>query len=149
MTTASTLLSFGLLPLFAWIYMMPFQAQNDGTQVSLPVVDVLLALLLVVIPAAIGIAIRWRSLRIAQFLEKFGVVCGVCGIVAAIVIGTLLYSHLFDQSAAVYGCAFLFPFAGSGLVRFFFFLYVCVCVCDCMCNQSCVFVVNRDIWHRL
>ena len=99
MTFASTITSFGFIPLFSLLYLQPFIGNDadDGFGVVIPFGDILLALLLVLIPTAIGILIRAKSEVWGKRVEKIGAVCGVLGIVVAIILGIIIFIDVFDQ----------------------------------------------------
>lgn len=120
MTFASTLLSFGMLPLLTYIYTLPFShnALDEMGGIEMPWLEMFLALLIVVVPVLIGAGIRqWRGPRFGRWLERSGLMAGACALMAAFILSILINEDFFDTAAEIWVAAALLPFCG------FFFGY--------------------------
>lgn len=111
MTIISSALSFGTLPLLLWMLAEPF-ATSD---LQIPFLNVVVALLLVVIPVAIGVTVRTNCIRVAWYLEKSATVLGSIFIIVAIVYGSITEADIFLAPATEWVTAFLLCFGGAGI----------------------------------
>ena len=66
MTTVSTVLALGMMPLNVWLYS---RSWTDETLV-IPYVNILISLAMTVVPAVVGIFIRWKWEKIALYIVK-------------------------------------------------------------------------------
>jgi len=83
MTTASTIISIGSLPL--WLFVMPklvYADSQDSQTIQIPFADLGYALLGSVGPIFVGMAIKWK---LPQYSEKFSKFCTVLASVAIII----------------------------------------------------------------
>ncbi|XP_070542072.1 ileal sodium/bile acid cotransporter-like [Ptychodera flava] len=76
MTTLSTVLAIGLMPLNLLIYSRSWT--NESTKV--PYTDIMLSLVSILIPGGVGMLIRWKSEKIAAIVEK------VCSAIAMVLV---------------------------------------------------------------
>ncbi len=112
MTVVSTLCAFVMMPLLLGLYV----GQLDNTSITIPYASILVTLVLVLVPVAIGMAIKSRSERAAELTEKIGSVAGV-GVLALLIISGLVNNSelLLQTSAPMYVAAIGLGVAGMGL----------------------------------
>jgi len=111
MTVISTVLSFGTLPGLLALYGSSFT--NDSFQI--PFVSILQSLLLVVIPVAVGVTVRYFSAYWALWCERVGSACGVLFIVAAIIVGSVTEKSIWNAPAGSYVVGALLLLVGACL----------------------------------
>ena len=111
MTVVSSILSFGTLPLLLWMLAEPFSTES----VRIPYTNILLALILVIIPVAVGVTIRSRCIGVAYYLEKAATALGAVFIIVAIVYGSITEADIFLAPASEWVTAFVLCLGGSGL----------------------------------
>ncbi|XP_077989480.1 ileal sodium/bile acid cotransporter-like [Glandiceps talaboti] len=83
MTTCSTILATGMMPLCLFAYS---RSWVDAITV-IPYVDIMLAVIAILVPAAIGMIIKWRSDKVAKVATK---VCSAGSLVLILVITIIL-----------------------------------------------------------
>ena len=66
MTTVSTVLALGMMPLNVWLYSRSWTDER----LVIPYVNILISLAMTVTPAALGIFIRWKWEKFAQYIIK-------------------------------------------------------------------------------
>lgn len=109
MTVISNILSFGTLPLMLFLWGQPFTTAS----LQIPYSNILLALLLVIIPVAIGMAIRTFYPVVAWYLEKGATVLGVIFIIVAIIYGSITEADIFLAPASEWVTCFLMLLVGA------------------------------------
>lgn len=124
MTTASTLLALVMLPLLLNLYGSGFAREIDGMLRAegaadgfvIPHVNIVVSLLLVLVPVALGMMLRWRSPGWAKAAED------AAGFMAIIVILYLLSSVFIRHGDLFRGTSWKLYLASAalGLVGFFF-----------------------------
>ncbi len=67
MTTISTLLAFGSMPLNMWLYCRSWSAEDGAT---IPYVNICITLISILAPIALGQLIKWRSVKVAKIITK-------------------------------------------------------------------------------
>ncbi|XP_013399432.1 ileal sodium/bile acid cotransporter-like isoform X1 [Lingula anatina] len=107
MTTCSTILAFGMMPLNLFIY-----SRSWTDDVVVPFLKIFITLLTVVIPAGIGVLIRWKLPKIAKRLVQVASGCGMVSILIVIVCQIILYPHIFTSEWKIWIAAVLLPFVG-------------------------------------
>ena len=70
MTTASTVLAFGMMPLNVWIYSRSWTSDA----LVIPYVNILISLIMTIVPALLGILIRWKIPKVADVFVKVCIV---------------------------------------------------------------------------
>ncbi|XP_029281181.1 sodium/bile acid cotransporter [Cottoperca gobio] len=109
MTSCSTLLALGMMPLLLYIYCQGFNLQN-----SVPYVDIIISLVMILIPCAAGILINYYRPQYAKTISKVGLTIlmiaavGI-GILSSIAIGGSILTVLSPPLMAI---AALMPFVG-------------------------------------
>ncbi|CAK9023675.1 Ileal sodium/bile acid cotransporter (Apical sodium-dependent bile acid transporter) (ASBT) (Ileal Na(+)/bile acid cotransporter) (Ileal sodium-dependent bile acid transporter) (IBAT) (ISBT) (Na(+)-dependent ileal bile acid transporter) (Sodium/taurocholate cotransporting polypeptide [Durusdinium trenchii] len=108
MTAFSTVLSFATLPLILFVYVEKGLGLSD--EIEIPFLNVFLALLLAVVPASMGVYIRFRSVMWAKRVEKVGTAIGIAFILGAIILGVIDNPELikFGSYPNVWIAGFLF-----------------------------------------
>ncbi len=124
MTTASTLLALVMLPLLLNLYGSGFAAEIDAalraegaeTGFVIPHLNIIVSLLLVLVPVALGMVLRWRSPGWAKAAED------TAGFMAIIVILYLIGSVVIRHGDLFWATSWTLYFASIclGLLGFFF-----------------------------
>lgn len=110
MTCVSTVAALGMMPLLSIIY-LPYY--TDGS-VKFDYVNMVLALFLVLIPVAVGVAIKYKSDRVAKVLLVIANIVGALFVIAAIVVGSVTNSNIFSADWKHWVAAvFLLPVAAG------------------------------------
>jgi predicted Na+-dependent transporter len=110
MTLISSLLAFATLPLLLMAWTQPFTSET----VRIPYENILVSLLLVIIPVAIGVYAKTKHPRVARYLEKGATVLGVIFIVAALVYGITTEADVLRSPASLWISSFALVLAGAG-----------------------------------
>lgn len=80
MSTCSSILSMGVMPLLMYLYSLYFSSlSEDGVQIDVPFDEIAIIILTLTIPVAIGMAIKWKFPKYAHFIKQYG---GILGLVA-------------------------------------------------------------------
>lgn len=119
MTVASTLLALGTLPLLLFIWAEPF----TDTTFTIPYGSIVLSLVLVVIPVALGITIRTKMRWLAKYLEVGATVLGVIFIIVALIYGAITESAIFAAPGSIYATGIIM-FVFGAVVGYFMSLLV-------------------------
>lgn len=82
MTIASTIGSFALMPISLWFYLKYLK----NISVSIPYMNILMSLSIIITPVAIGLIVRRKRPQLAQILEKIAQYCGLIVILVMIII---------------------------------------------------------------
>lgn len=103
MTVISTLSGFVMIPLMLFIYTAPFIGAAGSSNLEIPHGKIIATLLAIIVPVALGMGLRRRSLVWARRMERTGTVAGFAMIVV-IVVGILLRHSdtLVQTSISVY-----------------------------------------------
>ncbi|XP_070541714.1 ileal sodium/bile acid cotransporter-like [Ptychodera flava] len=83
MTTCSTILAIGMMPLCLFAYSRSWVSAIT----VIPFVDIMLALVAILVPGAIGMLIKWKSEKVSQIVTK---VCSALSLLLIIVITIIL-----------------------------------------------------------
>lgn len=97
MSAFSTFCALFMLPFLVFVY-VENALGIESDDLAVPYVDIFQALLLAIIPALLGIAIRYKKPEWAPKVEMFGSGLGVVFILIALVIGVLDNPDLFNPS---------------------------------------------------
>ncbi|XP_042359453.1 sodium/bile acid cotransporter [Plectropomus leopardus] len=84
MTTCSTVLAFGMMPLLLYLYCRGFDLQN-----SVPYVEITLSLVMILIPCGTGILINHYRPQYSKMITKVGLIFMMMGIVAIGIIASI------------------------------------------------------------
>uniref|UniRef100_T1JMM4 Uncharacterized protein n=1 Tax=Strigamia maritima TaxID=126957 RepID=T1JMM4_STRMM len=87
MTTASTVLALGLMPLNLLLYTPSWTSD----QLVVPYDKISLTLILILIPVIFGMLTRWKLPKVADKMSKTGSIAGLLAIVSTIVLQGVLY----------------------------------------------------------
>ncbi|RKZ46162.1 MAG: transporter [Gammaproteobacteria bacterium] len=108
MTVISTLSGFVMIPLMLLIYTALFTGVAGNSSLEIPHGKIIATLLVIIIPVALGIVLRRRSLIWARRMEHAGSIAGFAMIV--IIVAGILFRHsdtLMQIDASVYLAGFL------------------------------------------
>mmetsp|Transcript_26258 Transcript_26258/g.63275 ORF Transcript_26258/g.63275 Transcript_26258/m.63275 type:complete len:361 (-) Transcript_26258:274-1356(-) len=106
MSAVSTTLAFGMMPLLIEIYIN--STFTDGGDLEIPYPWIVITLLLLIVPCAVGICIRSKSEVWAKRAEKLGSVLGVIFLFGALIYALATDVEFLDQSFGLWwSCATL------------------------------------------
>ncbi|KAF7704156.1 sodium/bile acid cotransporter-like isoform X1 [Silurus meridionalis] len=110
MTTCSTVLALGAMPLLLYLYSQGF----SGLEHAVPFTGIFIALIMTLVPCAVGIAINHWAPRYSQIITKVGlsillIATVAVGVMCGISLGATVWIVLSPQIMAV---AVLMPFIG-------------------------------------
>ncbi len=117
MTILSNLAAFGMLPLLLLIY-----TSHLTDDLQIPFVDIFTSLLLVLVPASLGIVLRYYRPRWAKKVEKAASVVGVLFIIIALVYGSISEESIWTADWELFfgGAILLLLGAGLGYLTAYF-----------------------------
>lgn len=103
MTTASTLLALIMMPILLEVYTTGFtrqisEAMGADAEFVIPTMDIITSLLLVLVPVALGMTLRWFSPGWAKTAEDTGGFLGIIVIVYLIATAFIRHTGLFLQT---------------------------------------------------
>ena len=116
MTVISTLSGFVMIPLLLSIYAAPFIGLSGSGNLQIPYGKIVVTLLFIIVPAALGIVLRSRSLVWAGRMERGGSIAGFAMIF--VIVAGIVFRHsdtLMQIDARVYLAGLLL--APTGFVR--------------------------------
>ncbi|XP_061890334.1 hepatic sodium/bile acid cotransporter [Entelurus aequoreus] len=70
MTSCSTLLALGMMPLLLFLYCQSF----DNLQSAVPYVDIAVSLVMILVPCAVGVVVNYYRPRYAKIITKVGLI---------------------------------------------------------------------------
>uniref|UniRef100_T1JK35 Ileal sodium/bile acid cotransporter n=1 Tax=Strigamia maritima TaxID=126957 RepID=T1JK35_STRMM len=108
MTTASTVLALGLMPLNLLLYTPSWTSD----QLVVPYDKISLTLILILIPVIFGMLTRWKLPKVADKMSKTGSIAGLLAIVSTIVLQGVLYPTIFIQPWKVWFACIALPVFG-------------------------------------
>ncbi|XP_053160889.1 ileal sodium/bile acid cotransporter isoform X2 [Hemicordylus capensis] len=112
MTTCSTLLAMGMMPLCLLVYT---RIWTDYDSILIPYDSIGISLVALVIPVSFGIFFKHRWPKIAKIVLKVGSISGAVLIVAIAVVGGILYKGSWTISPQLWIIGTIFPAAGYSL----------------------------------
>ncbi|KAJ8301616.1 hypothetical protein KUTeg_020603 [Tegillarca granosa] len=95
MTAASTAIGTGMMPLNLWIYSRSW----TNRKAVIPYVSIVIALISVLVPVAIGMVIVYKFPKPAKWITRIGSACGVLVIGIIISLNATMNSQIFTASA--------------------------------------------------
>lgn len=109
MTTMSTILAMGMMPLNVWIYGSSYQTED----LVIPYQKLALSLVSVTSPVAVGAILKWKFPRIAFFIVKIGSWLTLLIIGVVMVLEFFWFSHMFvDVSPGAWILTTILPLTG-------------------------------------
>uniref|UniRef100_A0A8D0C6P1 Ileal sodium/bile acid cotransporter n=1 Tax=Salvator merianae TaxID=96440 RepID=A0A8D0C6P1_SALMN len=112
MTTCSTLLALGMMPLCLFIYTKTW---TDYSSLIIPYDSIGISLVALVIPASVGIFFKHKWPRQAKIILKVGSIGGAILIVLIAVVGGILYQGSWTITPQLWIIGTIFPAAGYSL----------------------------------
>ncbi|NWX18197.1 NTCP2 protein, partial [Aegotheles bennettii] len=112
MTTCSTLLAMGMMPLCLFIYTTMW---TDSDAIVLPYDSIGISLVALVIPVSFGVYVNHRWPSKAKIILKIGSIVGAILIVLIAVVGGILYRGSWIISPKLWIIGTIFPAAGYSL----------------------------------
>ncbi|XP_056416080.1 ileal sodium/bile acid cotransporter-like [Hyla sarda] len=109
MTTCSTLLALGMMPLCLFLYTKTWV---DSSSIIIPYDSIGIALVSLVVPVGVGIFVNYKWPRVAKKILKIGSITGGILIVLIAVIGGVLYKGSWDIAPKLWILGTVFPAAG-------------------------------------
>ncbi|XP_063955437.1 sodium-dependent organic anion transporter-like [Lytechinus pictus] len=110
MTTVSTAVAIGMMPLNLFIYS---RVWTDDKAV-IPYVNIVTTLVSILIPVAFGVFLRWWKKEWTKYITRFGVVLAFILIIMVWVLFFMLNPTWLNAGWQLWICAMLLPFLGYG-----------------------------------
>lgn len=92
MTTASTLLALGFIPFNMWLYGKKLETSN----IIIPYDKIAMSLVYIAFPVLVGMLIRWKAMKLAYYITKFGSYSGAGLIFLCIILQIVMFPSMFD-----------------------------------------------------
>ncbi|XP_006131096.2 ileal sodium/bile acid cotransporter [Pelodiscus sinensis] len=112
MTTCSTLLALGMMPLCLFVYTKMW---TETESIIIPYDSIGISLVALVIPVSFGIYVNHRWPKKAKFILKAGSITGLALIVIIAVVGGILYNGSWIITPQLWIIGTIFPAAGYSL----------------------------------
>nr|XP_005303460.1 ileal sodium/bile acid cotransporter [Chrysemys picta bellii] len=112
MTTCSTLLALGMMPLCLFIYTKMW---TDTESIVIPYDSIGISLVALVIPVSVGIFVNHKWPQKAKIILKAGSITGLALILIIAVVGGILYKGSWTISPQLWIVGTIFPAAGYSL----------------------------------
>ncbi|XP_052086574.1 sodium-dependent organic anion transporter-like [Mytilus californianus] len=103
-----TTVAIGMMPLNLWLYSRSFISSTF----TVPYVNIVISLVSILVPVAIGIVILKKLPKVASYITKAGGVVGMLFIVTVIAINIYLYPGLFSSDWKMVLLAIILPLFG-------------------------------------
>ncbi|KAG0725449.1 Ileal sodium/bile acid cotransporter [Chionoecetes opilio] len=112
MTVCSSLLAFGGMPFNLWLYGRYWHG-DDENSFTIPFGNIVTSLVFVSGPVVVGMAVRHYRKRAAEIITKVASLVGWLGVIAGVVIWSILYWQVFvTATPLLYLAAILLPLVG-------------------------------------
>ncbi|XP_002733711.1 ileal sodium/bile acid cotransporter-like [Saccoglossus kowalevskii] len=121
MTTVSTFVAFGMMPLCLFIYSRSW-ANQDGVP-SIPYMDIIIALVSIILPVVVGVFIRHKWEKKAGLVSRIGGILGLVGIVISLIIQGMMSTAPYRSPWQLWSAAFFMPIIGYS----FSYLFAKIC----------------------
>ncbi|XP_023234779.1 solute carrier family 10 member 6-like [Centruroides sculpturatus] len=92
MTTISTVLALGMMPLNVWLY-----ATREASHLVIPFGNMALSLVMITSPALVGMIIRWKFPRASVYITKWGSAIGFLIFITSFLIELISFRHVVHQ----------------------------------------------------
>uniref|UniRef100_A0A8C4N161 Ileal sodium/bile acid cotransporter n=1 Tax=Eptatretus burgeri TaxID=7764 RepID=A0A8C4N161_EPTBU len=109
MTTASSLLALGFMPLCLLLYTKPWL---DGSSITIPYLTLGFSLIALVVPTSLGIALNYKWPKTARIVLKVGSVTGIVLMTVAGTVGIVLYKGSWFITPIMWIAAAVMPVSG-------------------------------------
>uniref|UniRef100_UPI00358FB25E ileal sodium/bile acid cotransporter-like n=1 Tax=Myxine glutinosa TaxID=7769 RepID=UPI00358FB25E len=109
MTSASSLLALGFMPLCLLVYTKPW---IDGSTITIPYLTLAISLISLVVPTSLGIALNYKWPKTARIVLKVGSVTGIVLMTVAGAVGIALYSGSWFITPVMWIAAAVMPVSG-------------------------------------
>ncbi|XP_067126689.1 ileal sodium/bile acid cotransporter-like [Centruroides vittatus] len=93
MTTISTILALGMMPLNMWIYAI----RTEANTIIIPYKNIGLSLIIITSPILLGMVIRWKIPKISTYVTKGGSALGFMILTTVLILEFIAYHESFHQ----------------------------------------------------
>ncbi|XP_014678329.1 PREDICTED: LOW QUALITY PROTEIN: solute carrier family 10 member 6-like, partial [Priapulus caudatus] len=107
-TTVSTLVAIGMMPLNLFLYT---RSWTDKRAV-IPYGNLALALVIITVPVAMGMLLRWRRHLLAQSVSKVFSIVSLVGVACSLALQVVIFPQMFRAAWSVYVAAFTLSLLG-------------------------------------
>ena len=119
MTTTSTTVALGMqLALIKLLTDLPGglvdQADASGSSIEIPYTSMVAVLFIIVVPVALGIYTRAKSVQNAIYGARVGSIAGFVVVLVAIVYGSITQAHIFASDGSIWAVSILLGLCGFG-----------------------------------
>ncbi|XP_026888420.2 ileal sodium/bile acid cotransporter [Electrophorus electricus] len=112
MTTCSSILAMGMMPLCLLIYTSVWTSADT---IQIPYDSIGITLVCLIVPVTVGIYVKHRRPKAAKKILKVGSILGVILIVVIAVVGGVLYQSSWEIAPALWIIGAIYPLVGYGL----------------------------------
>ncbi|XP_078694000.1 sodium-dependent organic anion transporter-like [Branchiostoma floridae x Branchiostoma belcheri] len=138
MTTASTAVAMGLMPLCLWLYSKPWTTPK----IVIPYWKIAVTLVLIIVPVGLGVLLKYKSPKGAWLFLKVGSFFGFFILIAGAVLSGLTYKNMWVGPASIFVMAVILPMIGYT----FGFLLAWLFRMDMKCRKTvCIETGNQNI----
>ena len=119
MTTTSTTVALGMqLALIKLLTDLPGglvdRADASGSSIKIPYTSMVAVLFIIVVPVALGIYTRAKSMQNAIYGARVGSIAGFVVVLVAIVYGSITQAHIFASDGSIWAVSILLGLCGFG-----------------------------------
>ncbi|XP_023220387.1 ileal sodium/bile acid cotransporter-like isoform X2 [Centruroides sculpturatus] len=93
MTTVSTILALGMMPLNVWIYSI----RTESSTLIIPYKSIALSLILIISPVLVGMAIRWKAPKVSVYVTKGGSALGFIFLIIVTMLKFVMFKNWLHQ----------------------------------------------------
>ncbi|XP_023220366.1 ileal sodium/bile acid cotransporter-like [Centruroides sculpturatus] len=120
MTTVSTILALGMMPLNVWIYGI----RIESNALIIPYNNIALSLIIVTSPVLVGMAIKWKVPKVSVYVTKGGSAIGFALIIVVLTIDFVVYQEfLCHISWRLIVTCIIMPI--TGILLGYFIAFIC------------------------
>ncbi|XP_038069541.1 ileal sodium/bile acid cotransporter-like [Patiria miniata] len=118
MTTMSTTLAMGMMPLNLFIYSRSW----TGESAVIPYSNIAIALVLILVPVALGMLVKYKKPAWCKLITRLGSIFGLLAIFVNIVLNGIINPSMFTSPWQVWLATFLLPCLGYAFGYLFAFI---------------------------
>ncbi|XP_029455064.1 solute carrier family 10 member 6 [Rhinatrema bivittatum] len=109
MTSCSTILALGMMPLCLFLYSRSWELANS---INIPYYNIGITLLSLVVPISGGVLINYKWPKVAKLISKVGALIGVVLIVGIGMASSILYEGSWNTDLSILAIGIIFPLIG-------------------------------------
>ncbi|XP_070582298.1 ileal sodium/bile acid cotransporter-like [Ptychodera flava] len=111
MTTCSTVVAFGMMPLLLFIYTRSWTNESA----VIPYTQIIITLVMILVPVVCGVLIRHKSKPTADKISRGLAIIAIIGIGMNLAFDAIMHSHVFTMHPELWAIGFILPTVGAVL----------------------------------